>query len=248
METAVTGTVMPVLEVTLSPGDKLVAEAGQFSWLTQSVEMETTTQTGGAKGMMGVLKRAVGGGGLFMSEFEAKNSPGTVSFSTNLPGQILPITVREGSAYMVQRGGFICATEGISVTMGFQKKLSAAFFGGEGFVLQKLEGNAEAWIEIDGEVVIKDLNPGEVLRVHPGHVGMFEERVAFELTTVKGLKNKLFGDALFVAKLTGPGRVWLQSLTLGNLAGALQPYIDTNTGGGGGGSSAGNVIGGLFDK
>lgn len=194
--------------------------------MTETIQLKTTTQTGGSKGVMGVLKRAVAGGGIFMTEYEAEGSAGMVTFATKLPGQILPTKVQEGSGFLVHRHGFLCATEGIEVTMGFQKKLGVGIFGGEGFILQKLTGDADAWIELDGEVIVYDLQPGQFLRIHPGHIGMFQESVTLDLTTVPGIKNKFFGgDGIFLAKLTGPGRVWLQSLPLSNLAQALSPYF-----------------------
>jgi uncharacterized protein (TIGR00266 family) len=246
MNAEIKGTVLPVLEVTLNPGDKLVAEAGELAWMTQTIQLTTTTQTGGAKGMMGVLKRAVGGGGIFMTEYEAQGGPGMVAFATKLPGEILPMKIAPGQELMVHRHGFLCATEGIELTMGFQKKLGAGIFGGDGFVLQKMAGTADAWVEIDGEVMVYDLQPGEVLRVHPGHVAMFQANVAFEITTVPGIKNKIFGgDGLFLAKLSGPGRVWLQTLTLSGLAGALQPYLVQGEATAGG---VGGVIGGLLNQ
>jgi uncharacterized protein (TIGR00266 family) len=250
MEAQVKGTVLPVLEMTLNPGENLVAEAGELSWMTQPIQLKTTTQTGGSKGMFGVLKRAVGGGGIFMTEYSADGGPGMVAFATKLPGQILPIQIREGAGFMVHRHGFLCATEGIEVTMGFQKKLGAGIFGGEGFVLQMLSGNADAWVELDGEVIVYDLQPGQMLRVHPGHVGMFQESVQFEITTVPGIKNKLFGgDGLFLAKVTGPGRVWLQTLPLANLAHALQPYmIEGETAAGGSAGAVAGALTGLLGK
>lgn len=244
MDAQVKGTVLPVLEVSLNPGETLVAEAGELSWMTDSVQLRTTTQTAGAKGMFGALKRAVGGGGLFMSEYTAEGGPGVVSFATKLPGQILPIQVSPNAGFLVHRHGFLCATEGVEVSMAFQKKLGAGIFGGEGFILQKLAGTADAWVELDGEVVVYDLQPNQTLRVHPGHVGMFQESVSFDITTVPGIKNKIFGgDGLFLAKLSGPGRVWLQTLPLSNLAHALQPYLATGEATTGG--SAGAVAGAL---
>jgi uncharacterized protein (TIGR00266 family) len=246
VQAQIKGTTLPVLEMTLNPGDKLIAEAGELSWITQTIQVATTTQTGGAKGMMGALKRAVGGGGLFMSEYTASGGPGTVAFATKLPGSILPLTIDPGDEYMIHRHGFLCATEGIVATVGFQKKLGAGIFGGEGFVLQKLAGTAEAWVELDGETVIYDLQPGEVLRVHPGHVGMFQARMTFDITMLPGIKNKLFGgDGLFLAELTGPGRVWLQTLTVSGLAQAIQPYLPSPDSGGGN-SGLGGTIGGLL--
>jgi uncharacterized protein (AIM24 family) len=114
----------------------------------------------------------------------------------------------------------------VELNVGFQQSLGAGIFGGDGFLLQKVSGTGHAWIELDGEVVTYDLKPGETLRVHPGHVGMFQESVSFQITRVPGIKNMLFGgDGIFLAALTGPGRVWLQSLPLSNLAHALQPYL-----------------------
>jgi len=231
MDAQIHGTVLPVLEVTLDPGDTIVSEAGEMSWMSQSIEMTTTTQTAGAKGVMGVLKRAVAGGGIFMTEFRSQNGAGSVSFATKMPGQILPVQVTPGSELMIQRSGFLCATEGVELTIGFQKKLGAGIFGGEGFILQKLGGTCEAWVELDGEVRVLDLAPGEVLRVNPGHVGMFQAQMAFDVQMMPGIKNKLFGgEGLFLATLTGPGRVWLQTLPIANLAHALEPYLPQPSG------------------
>ena len=161
--------------------------------------------------------------------------------------QILPVQVQPGSELMIQRNGFLCATEGVEFTVGFQKKLGAGIFGGEGFILQKLGGTCQAWVELDGEVRVLDLAPGEVLRVNPGHVGMFQAQMAFDVQMMPGIKNKLFGgDGLFLATLTGPGRVWLQTLPIANLAHALEPYLPQPSSGGdsGGVNIVGNLLGG----
>jgi uncharacterized protein (AIM24 family) len=127
---------------------------------------------------------------------------------------------------MVHRHGFVCGTPGVQFTIGFQQSLGAGIFGGEGFILQKIAGHGLAFVSLSGEVVSYDLKPGETLRVHPGHVGMFEQTVQFQMTTVPGIANKLFGgDGLFLVALTGPGRIWLQSLPLPNLAHALIPFL-----------------------
>lgn len=237
MEHQIVGTTMPVLEITIQPGESIVAESGELSWITAAIQLKTSTSAGGQpKGMFGKLKRMAGGGGLFLTEYTAEGASGTVAFATKLPGQILPIEVSAGKGFMTHRHGFLCATPGIEVSMGFQQSLGAGIFGGDGFVLQKLEGQAQAWIELDGEIVVKELAPGEVLRVHPGHVGLFEESVSFNLTTVHGIKNKIFGgDGLFLAALEGPGKVWLQSLPISNLAHALEPYLPQPESDGGGG-------------
>ena len=190
--------------------------------MTGPIELETAASgKAGAKGMFGAVKRAVAGGSLFMTEYTAEGGAGMVAFATKVPGQILPIEVSEQQTYMVHRGGYLCGLPGVSLEIGFQQKFSAGLFGGAGFILQKVSGDGPAWIELDGEVVTYDLTPGQEIMVHPGHVGMFEAGMAFELERIKGIKNILFGaDALFLAKLTGPGKVWLQTLPLPNLAAA----------------------------
>ncbi len=249
MDHQVVGTTLPVLEMTLQPGEKIVAQAGELSWMTSSIELHTTTDLGGSKGLFGAIARAVGGGSFFMTQYTAKDAPGMVAFATKVPGSILPITVSAGQSYFVHRTGFLCATDGVEVSVGFQRKLGAGMFGGAGFILQKIAGDAQAWVELDGEVITYDLKPGETLRVMPGHVGMFEGTVQFDITTIKGIRNVLFGDGLFLAALTGPGRVWLQSLPISNLAHALEPYLSHdggNAGAAAAGGIAGAAIGGLF--
>lgn len=252
MKTQIIGSTLPVLEVSLEAGDKLVAEAGQFSWMTQTVQMNTTTQAAGAKGLMGVFKRAVGGGGLFMTEYVANGPNAMVAFASKLPGNIVQVDVGPGREYMIHRHGFVCATEGVELSAGFQRSLGAGIFGGDGFVLQKMAGKSTAWVELGGEIVTYDLAPGQILNVHPGHVGMFESSVSFDITVMKGFMNAIFGgDGLFIAKLTGPGKVWLQSLTMSNLAHALVPYLpsataESNATAGVAGAVAGSIVKGFF--
>jgi uncharacterized protein (TIGR00266 family) len=248
MDVQVKGTTMPVLEVVLAPGERIVAEAGELSWMTSSIQLRTSTQMAGSAGLLGAFKRAVGGGGLFMTEYTAQGWQGMIAFATKLPGQIQHIRVEPDRAYLVHRHGFLCATPGVELSLGFQRRLGAGVFGGTGFVLQRVAGSADAWIELDGEVFSYDLTPNDVLRVHPGHVGMFEEQVRFDITTVPGIANKLFGgDGLFLATLTGPGRVWLQSLTLSNLAHALRHYlVREEAGAAAAGGIAGAALKGIF--
>ncbi len=226
MKTKVTGTTLPVLEIGLEPGDTIVAEPGEFSWMTSNVALNTTAMTAGAKGLMGVLGRAFSGGGIFMTEYSSQSSNGLIAFAAKVPGQIMQVDVTPGRGYMIHRHGFLCATKGVELTMGFQKSLGSGIFGGDGFVLQRLAGTCSAWVELGGEIVTYDLAPGESIQVHPGHIGMFEESVNFDITFMRGIMNAIFGgDGLFIARLTGPGKVWLQTLTLPNLAQALMPYM-----------------------
>jgi uncharacterized protein (TIGR00266 family) len=261
MKARITGTTLPVLEIGLEQGDKVISEPGQFSWMSPNIGLQTTARTAGAKGFFGVIGRALSGGGLFMNEYQTTGGRGMVAFAAKVPGSIMEVQVQPGQSYMIHRHGFLCGTEGVELSIGFQRSLGAGIFGGDGMILQKLTGNATAWVELGGEIVSYDLAPGESLQVHPGHIGMFEGTVNFDITLIPGLKNALFGgDGLFIARLTGPGKVWLQTLTMPNLAHALMPYLgkeaatsSTATGavigdaaGGVGGAVAGGVIGAVL--
>ena len=228
MQDKLLGTTMPVLEITLDPGEALFAESGELSWMTSSIVMATSTQYGGGGGIGGVFKRAVGGSSIFMTEYQAQGSPGMVAFAARLPGQIFPVDIapQPGMGYLGHRHAFVCANHGVELSIAFQQRLGAGLFGGDGFRLQKISGEGKAWVELSGEIVTYDLQQGEVLRVHPGHVGLFQDTVQFNITTVPGIKNKIFGgDGIFLAQLVGPGRVWLQSLPLSKLAQALYEYF-----------------------
>src|SRR5438552_11888091 len=230
MQSRILGTTMPVLEFALDPNESVISEAGELSWMTSSIQMTTHTQFGGGGGIFGVLKRVAGGGSLFMTEYRAIGAPGGVSFATKLPGHIVPIEVGAGHEYMIHRHGFLCATPQIQISVGFQQSLGAGIFGGSGFLLQHLSGHGTAWLELSGELVVRDLQPGENLRVHPGHVGAFQSSMSFEITTVPGIKNMIFGgDGIFLASLTGPGRVWLQTLPITKLAHAIDKYLPHQT-------------------
>src|SRR6202140_5474363 len=226
MQRRITGTTMPVLEFVLDPNESIISEAGELSWMGSSIQMTTHTQFAGGAGLFGVLKRVAGGGSVFMTEYRAYGAAGEVAFATKLPGHIVPVEVFSGHEYMIPRHGFLCGTPQIQIAVGFQQSLGAGIFGGDGFLLQRLSGMGTAWIELSGELIMKDLQPGENLRVHPGHVGAFEARVAFQITTVPGLKNMIFGgDGIFLASLTGPGRIWLQTLPIAKLAHKLMEYM-----------------------
>ena len=246
MEEKIVGTTMPVLELVLNPGEAIFAESGELSWMTSTIQMTTSTQYGGGGGIGGVFKRAVGGASLFMTEYQALQQPGMVAFATRIPGQIFPVDVQPqpGMGYYGHRHAFVAATHGVQVSVAAQQRLGAGVFGGEGFFLQKIAGQGRAWIELSGEVVPYDLRPGEEMKVVPGHVGLFQDTVSFSITTVKGIKNKLFGgDGIFLAQLVGPGRVWLQSLTLYRLAHVIAEYLPSPQAPAAGG---GGIVGSLF--
>jgi len=249
MQNRIVGTTMPVLEFLLEPNEAIISEAGELSWMSANVQMTTHTQMGGGGGFFGALRRVAGGGSLFMTEYRAWGGPGEVAFATRVPGHIVPVELNNGRELMIHRHGFLCATPQITLGVGFQQSLGAGIFGGDGFLLQRVGGVGLAWIELSGEVISKDLRPGETIRVHPGHVGAFESTVSFQITTVPGIRNMIFGaDGIFLAQLTGPGKIWLQTLPLARLAHALQPYLpsaaEERTEGGVVGGIIGSMLGG----
>jgi uncharacterized protein (TIGR00266 family) len=226
MQTRILGTTMPVLEVLLDPNESVFSESGELSWMTASIQMTTHTQAGGGGGFFGVIKRVAGGGSLFMTEYRAIQYQGSVSFATRVPGHIVPVQLGQGPEYMVHRHGFLCATPQVTISVGFQQSLGAGIFGGSGFLLQKVGGVGTAWIELSGELIQKDLAPGEILFVHPGHVGAFQSSVGFQITTVPGIKNMIFGgDGIFLARMVGPGTIWLQTLPISRLANQIYEYL-----------------------
>lgn len=227
MNSQVQGTVMPVLEVSLENGESVFSESGELGWISASVQMRTGATVGGQQGgLFGALGRALSGGTLFMTEYTATGGPGLAVFTTKLPGQIVPVELDGSRGYLIHRHGFLAAQLGVQFSVGFQQSLGAGVFGGTGFRLQRLTGKGTAWVELNGEVITYNLEAGNTLRVHPGHVGMFEEGMSFQIQTVPGIQNALFGGSgLFLATLTGPGRVWLQSMTMSRLAHAIAEYL-----------------------
>ncbi len=243
----VVGTVMPVLQVDLQPGQSVVSPGGEVSWMSSSIQMSTSTAGAGSKGVLGALKRTVAGGGLFLTRYETAGGPGTVSFAAKLPGEIRPVAIAPDREYLVHRHGFLAATADVNISIGFQQKLGAGIFGGSGFILQRVTGQGTAWIELSGELVEYHLAAGENLQIIPGHVGLFDAGMSFEIKMVKGIKNLLFGaETLFLASLTGPGMVWLQTMPISQLAQAISPYLpqhdDEKSGG------AGGILGNLLNN
>jgi len=218
---------MQAVVLTLGGGDVVRAEAGALMFMTDQVEMDARMDGG----LLGGLKRKfLAGESLFITYFKSLGAGARVAFAGPYPGKIIHVALA-GQTLLCQRDAFLCATGSIDLSIAFTKRLGAGFFGGEGFILQKLGGTCQAWVELDGEVRVLDLQPGELLRVNPGHVGMFQAQMAFDVQMMPGIKNKLFGgEGLFLATLTGPGRVWLQTLPIANLAHALEPYLPQPSG------------------
>ena len=220
MDHRIKGTVLPVLEVILEDGERIVAQSGELSWISDAINMRPTSGPLG-----GALGRMLGGQSFLLTEYSAKGDQGLVGFAAKMPGNFIALDLG-GGAYYSHRHGFVAGEPGVSVSIGFQKSFSAGVFGGDGFILQKLSGKGRCWVELSGEVVEYTLQADEHLRVHPGHVGVFEESVSFTMTTVPGIANKVFGqEEFFLARLGGPGHVWLQSMPLPQLASALLDFL-----------------------
>lgn len=249
MQDVVAGTVLPVLEVTLDPGESVVSEAGEFSWMTDAIEMSTGTAGPGGGGITGALKRAAGGGGFVFNTYTAVGGQGMVAFAAKMPGKILPVDLAPGDEHLCHRHGFLAGVPGVEISVALQQSFRGGIFGGEGFLLQHLGGAGRAWIELSGEIRAYDLVAGQTMRVHPAHVGLFQGSVSFEVQKVPGMANRYMGeDGHHFVVLRGPGRVYLQSMPLPLLAGALEPYLDRGDGRGRSmeAGAAGGVLGGAL--
>ena len=248
MRYEISGTVMQTVGIDLAPGETLFSQTASMAWMSPSIRMDT--HTGG--GIMAGLKRAFSGGGFFITEFTA-DAPGHVAFAPRFPGQIVPVELAAGQSLVCRKETFLCAEKSVSLDIFFQQRLGAGFFAGEGFILQKVTGPGTVFLDLSGEVVEKTLAPGERLLVHAGHIGMQDTSVSVDIQMLRGFRNVLFGgEGLFLATLEGPGRVWLQSMPIMNLAEEIGRYLPQNSeGGGGGGGSvgagvAGAAIGGIL--
>lgn len=214
MKYEIKGGNLPVVIVTLEQGESLFTESGGMSWMTDNVKMETNTKGGLLKG----LRRSLAGDSLFMTTYTAERGNSQIAFCSSYPGEIKALTLPEGQSIICQKHSFLAGESTLDVDMYFKKNIGVGFFGGEGFILQKITGPGTAFVELDGSIMEYDLAPGEILKVDQGHIGMFEESVGFDIQAVKGMKNIfLSGEGLFMATLKGPGKVWLQTMPLSKL-------------------------------
>jgi uncharacterized protein (TIGR00266 family) len=222
MKYEIIGTVMQTLDVHLVQGESVYTESGGMAWMRGNITMDTSTHGG----VMSGLGRALAGESLFMTTYTCESPNGLVVFTPEVPGKVLDVELQSGQSLICQKDAFMCAQSTVKLEMHFRKQLGAGLFGGEGFILQKITGPGMAFLEIPGEVREYELPANGVLRVDPGHIAMFEPTVTYDITRVKGLKNIFFaGEGLFLAMLKGPGKVWLQSLPLSNLAAKLSRYL-----------------------
>ncbi|MGA2504812.1 MAG: TIGR00266 family protein [Anaerolineales bacterium] len=216
------GTVQQTLAVELQPNQVVFSDAGGMSWMTTTVNMSTKA----SGGLGGMLKRAVSGASAFIVDFNATGAAGQAAFSTDFPGKVLPIELDAGQSVIMHKHAFLCAEKSVTLDVFFTRKLGTGFFGGEGFILQKLTGPGMTFAELDGDAVEYNLKQGEQMKVEPGHVAMFESSVSFDIQMIKGITNVLAGgEGLFLATLTGPGRIWLHSMTVSKMAHRLMEFI-----------------------
>ena len=223
MQYQIKGTPLPVVECTLNPGESMVCEAGSMSWMSSNMQMETS---GGGLGKM--FSKALSGEKMFQNTYTAQGGPGYIAFASSFPGNIMAIEVGHGREIVCQKSAFLASTPGVQLSIFFNKKLGAGFFGGEGFIMQKLSGNGLVFLEMDGSVVEKELAPGEQITIDTGYLAMMDATCSIDVVTVKGVKNVLLGgEGLFNTIVTGPGRVYLQTMPAAAVAGAIQPFIIT---------------------
>ena len=207
MEYTIDGGQLPVLTITLNRGETLITEAGAMSWMSPNMVM--TTKGGGFGKVMG---RLFSGESLFLNEFTPEGSAGTIALTNALPGSILAIDITPTQGFIAQKSSFLAAQKGVDLSIYFQRKIGSGFFGGEGFIMQKLTGNGKAFIEIDGSLTVKELRAGEKLVVSTGYIAGMDATVTMDIQMVKGAKNMFFGgEGLFNTVVTGPGKVYLQS-------------------------------------
>ena len=223
MRYEIRGGSFPVVICNLDSGEKMITEKGSMVWMSPNMQMETH---GGGLGRM--LSKAFSGERMFQNHYTARGGPGMIAFGSSFPGEIRAVAISPNQEMIVQKSAFLASEAGVNLSIHFQKRLGAGFFGGEGFIMQRLSGCGTAFVEIDGDLMEYVLKPGQQIIVDTGNVAGFEPSVQMDIQTVPGAKNMLFGgEGIFNTVLTGPGRVWLQTMPISNVANAIRPYIPT---------------------
>lgn len=224
MNYEIIGNVVPAVEVSLSRGESMFTQSGGMFYQTEGIKMDTNTKGGLLKG----IGRMFAGESMFMATYTATQDA-KVAFASTVPGSIIPVDVSKGR-FTIQKGAFLAAESSVELRTTFNKKMGTGFFGGEGFILQELSGRGIAFLEVDGDAIEMNLAPGEVLKIDTGNLVGFENSVRYEVESVKGLGNILFGgEGLFLTKLTGPGKIILQTMNMNEFALRVGSYIPTTT-------------------
>ena len=212
---------LPVVICQLQPGQTVCTESGSMSWMTPNMQM--ATNSGGFQKAFG---RLLSGDSVFLNEYTAHGGPGVIAFASSFPGSIIPFEITPGNEIIVQKGGFLAMEKGLDLSVFFQKRLGAGLFGGEGFIMQKISGNGMAFIEIDGSCKEYELAAGASMIVDTGYLAAMSATCTMEIQSVPGFKNVLFGgEGLFHTKITGPGKIYLQSMPISQMAKVLIPYL-----------------------
>ena len=223
MQYEIRGGSFPVVICQLQSGEKMITEKGSMTWMTPNMQMETK---GGGLGKM--FSKAFSGESMFQNIYTAQGGPGMITFGSSFPGKIVPIEVKPGNDWILQKSAFLASEASVNLDIFFNKKFGAGLFGGEGFIMQRLSGSGIAFAEIDGELIEYELKAGQQMIIDTGYVAGFQDTVSIDIQQVKGMKNKLLGgEGFFNTVLTGPGRIWLQTMPIPGVAGAIQPYIVT---------------------
>lgn len=221
MEYKLIGNILPAVEIKLQPGEAICTQSGGMAWMSDGFSMDSNVKGGLMKG----FGRMLSGESLFMATYTATRPDSYIAFASTVPGEIIPVDVTYNNL-ICQKGAFLCSETTVELATTFTKKMSGGFFGGEGFILQEIKGRGMAFLEVDGDVIEKTLAPGEVIKVDTGNVFAFEKSVSYEVETVKGVKNVLFGgEGLFLTKLTGPGKIYLQTMNFAEFTGKIAGSI-----------------------
>ena len=224
MEYEIQGGTLPVVVCHLAAGEAMITERGSMSWMSPNMQMETSTNGGLGK----ALGRMFSGDSLFQNRYTAQGGPGMIAFASSFPGSIRAFEIGPGRELVVQKSGFLASEESVELSIFFQKKLGSGIFGGEGFILQKLSGSGVAFTEFDGHVVEYDLAPGQSMVVDTGYLAAMEATCSMDIQTVPGVKNMVFGgEGIFNTVITGPGRIYLQTMPIPQVAGVLRPFMPT---------------------
>ena len=225
MRYEIKGTPLPVAICYLEAGEKMITEKGSMSWMSPNMEMET--QAGGFGKALG---RMFSGESLFRNNYTARGGEGMIAFASSFPGSIVPFQIEPGRELIVQKSGFLASESTVELSVHIQKKLGAGFFGGEGFIMQRLSGHGVAFVEFDGAVMEYELASGQSMVIDTGYLAAMEGSCNMEIQQVAGLKNKLLGgEGFFNTVVTGPGKIWIQTMPINKVAGALMPYIPTGS-------------------
>lgn len=226
MNYRIEGDTLPVVIMNLEAGESIITEGGGMSWMSPNMLMETTTNGGIGK----VLGRAFSGDTLFQNIYTAQGGLGEIAVASCFPGSIKAFEITPGNAMILQKSAFLASSRGVELSMHFRKKLGSGLFGGEGFIMQKVAGNGIVFAEFDGHVVEYNLEAGQQIVVDTGHLAAMSESCQMDIKTVPGVKNILFGgEGIFNTYITGPGRVWLQTMPISNMASTLAQYIPTSS-------------------